>query len=71
MFIALFLLLVGVLFLLRNTGLLPGEAWGVVWPLVLIALGAAMLFRKERAQWDCWPGCPCVTGNGKRKTTHP
>lgn len=70
MILALFFILVGVLFLLRNTGLLPDPAWHVVWPLVLIVLGGAMFLQKDAHQGVCWPGCPCVTErtNGRRKS---
>lgn len=41
MLISFALVVVGVLFLLRNVGILPPAAWDVVWPLVLIVLGIA------------------------------
>lgn len=43
MILALALVFVGALFLLKNTGILPNEAWDFTWPLVLIILGIAIL----------------------------
>lgn len=58
MVIPLALVLTGTLFLLRNLGLLPSPAWEVVWPLVLIILGAAAFFQagdaKRELGWPLW-----------------
>ena len=45
------LIVVGILFLLRNFGfeLHLGELFATWWPLVLIALGVGMLFKNKRA----------------------
>ena len=45
-FWALILILAGVAFLLENFGVLPGNAWDVIWPLVLIALGLSFIIGK-------------------------
>lgn len=42
---ALILIGIGVLWLLANLGAFRFVNWGVAWPLVLVALGAALLFR--------------------------
>ena len=47
-FWALILILAGVAFLLENIGILPGNAWDFIWPLVLIALGLSFLFGRGR-----------------------
>lgn len=69
---ALSLILIGVLFLLRNTGLLPDPAWQVVWPLVLIVIGGAVFFREGTEKGLCWPGCACQYksggGNGRKRS---
>ncbi|MBI4770580.1 MAG: hypothetical protein HY784_09290 [Chloroflexi bacterium] len=41
------LILAGVLFLLSNLNLLPGNAWDWVWPAFLILLGVNILFRRR------------------------
>lgn len=43
----LILLAIGILFLLRNTGLLPFWEIGQLWPLILIAIGIAMISRRH------------------------
>jgi hypothetical protein len=41
------LIVAGILFLLDNLGLLPGNAWGWIWPLVLVALGLNLLLGRR------------------------
>lgn len=44
-------LLLGVVFLLRNLGFLtPIASWDIVWPILLIALGLFMMFKKGKCQ---------------------
>jgi membrane protein implicated in regulation of membrane protease activity len=40
----------GVLAFVDQLGVLPGGAWNYVWPLALIAVGAAVLLRSGRHQ---------------------
>jgi hypothetical protein len=40
---ALFLIGLGVVFLLDNLGVLPGSAWAYVWPLLLVAFGLSLM----------------------------
>lgn len=42
------LVAVGLIFLLANFGFLDWFAWGRWWPLILIAVGVAMLVRRSR-----------------------
>jgi hypothetical protein len=42
------LILVGVFFLLSNFGLFNGDVWGKLWPLFIIIPGLFMLFRPRR-----------------------
>lgn len=46
LFWPLFLVAVGVLFLLDNFGWLPGNAWNWLWPLLLIFFGLSLLLRR-------------------------
>ncbi len=48
------LVVVGVLFLLRNVGILPPAAWDVVWPLVLIVLGIAVFLNRGGVSLFPW-----------------
>jgi len=41
------LVVVGVIFLLKNTGLISGVAWDIIWPIALIVIGASLLFKKK------------------------
>lgn len=47
---------VGGVFLLRNFGLLPGNIWNYFWPVMLIAIGLALLLRALEGNhaWDLW-----------------
>jgi len=44
---AITLIVIGGIFLLKNLGIMPGIAWDIIWPMVLIVVGLAMLFRKR------------------------
>jgi hypothetical protein len=59
MFWAIFLIVIGVAFLLKNLGVLPGGAWDVIWPSLLIAWGLSIIFTRSRA-WGWW--CPPLGG---------
>ena len=41
------LVVVGVVFLLKNLGILPSVAWDIVWPVALVVIGLAMIFKKK------------------------
>lgn len=43
----LILIAIGVLFLLKNVGVLEGIDWGIIWPLAVIAVGFNMFFKKR------------------------
>jgi len=45
----------GVIWLLQNLGLIPGNLWDFFWPVVLIAWGLSVLTRKG-GRW-CGPFC--------------
>ncbi len=53
MFFSLLLILLGVIFLLKNLGLLAGNIWSLIWPLVLILIGVYLIVkgRRHRALW--------------------
>jgi predicted membrane protein len=46
---------IGVLFLLRNLGIIYGNFWGFVWPAALIGIGATMLMKHLNGP-DWWTG---------------
>ncbi len=41
------ILALGVLFLLRNLGVVRGDIWDFLWPIAIIALGISILFKKR------------------------
>lgn len=50
-FLGLLLVLVGLLYLAKNTGLLPWDiniSWGQLWPLLIIIIGLSMINRRSR-----------------------
>ena len=51
MFAGIVLIIVGIIFLLRNLGILTGDVWGTFWPLIVIALGLSLLTKRGRTQW--------------------
>jgi len=48
MFLGFLLIALGVLFLLQNIGILNQATWGIVWPILIIALGLSMIFKRGR-----------------------
>jgi hypothetical protein len=50
MFIASLFIIIGVVFLLKNTGVISQGAWGVIWPVALVALGGYILYTKHRVR---------------------
>ncbi len=48
MFIGFILIALGVLFLLQNIGVLNEATWGIVWPILIIALGLSMVFKRGK-----------------------
>jgi len=61
MILPLTLIFAGVLFLMRNTGLLDETSWGIIWPIVLIVLGSSILFRRGDRS------CPFCIGKISKK----
>lgn len=42
------IIIVGVILLLQNLGLVSGGVWDVVWPALIIMLGASILAKRDR-----------------------
>jgi hypothetical protein len=45
---AIWLIVIGVFFLLENFGFLRGDVWGKLWPIFIILPGLFILFRPRR-----------------------
>ncbi len=41
------LIVIGVIFLLKNLGVLGAINWDIIWPIALIAFGSLMVLRKK------------------------
>lgn len=54
MFISLFFIITGSVFLLKNLGIITTDVWGIIWPLVLISFGIYLFLkaRRYRLFWD-------------------
>jgi hypothetical protein len=48
MFLGFILIALGVLFLLQNIGILDQATWGIIWPILIIALGLSMVFKRGK-----------------------
>lgn len=44
MFFGIAILIIGIAFLLQNLGLISGNFWDILWPLLIILLGLSMVF---------------------------
>ena len=47
MFFGALVLVIGVVFLLKNLGYIGGSVWDIVWPSIIIIAGLAMVFRAK------------------------
>ena len=52
MFFALFFIILGVVFLLKNLGIISAGTWGIIWPSVLILFGVWLAWKKY--EWKKW-----------------
>lgn len=41
------LVVIGIIFLLKNLGVMPEIAWDIIWPIILVVLGLTMIFKKK------------------------
>jgi uncharacterized membrane protein len=48
MFFALLFIVVGLVFLLKNLGVITGDVWGVIWPLFLVIFGLYLVLKQYR-----------------------
>ena len=54
MLFGLVLVIIGVLLLLQNIGLIEGNFWNYLWPIIIILLGISILSKKNRKGIDCF-----------------
>lgn len=67
--VGLIVILVGVLFLLKNLGLIPYISWDIIWPLIVILVGVMLLEKRLwwGHRWNRWQG----PENGTRAIGNP
>jgi len=41
------LIIVGIIFLLKNLGIMPEIAWDLIWPIIFIVVGLTMVFKHK------------------------
>jgi len=49
MFFGVLLLILGALMLLTRLDFIPGDTFDYLWPVVIIALGASMIFKNRKS----------------------
>jgi hypothetical protein len=64
------ILIIGLFFLLKNLGLITGHLWSILWPLLIIAIGLKLLFRKKHNYWEHWGDKCCNFGEEMHKKFH-
>ena len=52
MLLALIFILLGVIFLLKNLGIITTGIWGLIWPTLLILIGTWIFWKKY--EWERW-----------------
>jgi len=50
MLFAVFIILTGVVFLLKNLGIISSNTWGILWPLFLIVFGFYLILKAHRSR---------------------
>ncbi|MDP2719260.1 MAG: DUF5668 domain-containing protein [Dehalococcoidia bacterium] len=56
MIFGLALIIVGLVALGVKAGIIEGDVWSYVWPLLVILIGVRIVFfRKKRGMWCCGP----------------
>ncbi len=50
MFFGILLIILGALLLLNEFGIIYWHHWGKLWPIIIIALGARMIFSNNKAK---------------------
>jgi len=58
MFLGLILIVIGLVFLLKNLGYISEPAWSIIWPVILVVIGLGILLKRgdEGFYWKEWFG---------------
>ncbi len=54
MFFGFIILIIGLIFLLKNLGFIGNDVWPIIWPSLVIAVGLSILLkrRKHEKKWE-------------------
>jgi len=50
MFFPTVLLIIGIVWLLSNLGILEGQIWDIIWPIILIGFAVSMFFKERKCR---------------------
>ena len=50
MFFGLIIIIIGLVFLLKNLGLIGGDVWPIIWPSLVIVIGLSFIFKKRKQE---------------------
>ncbi len=64
MYLGFGLVLIGILLLLNNLGIIKGDAWDYIWPMVIILLGLSMFGRNKDC---CTPKIKIIKDKDEKK----
>jgi hypothetical protein len=53
MFLGLVIIAVGFIFLLQNLGILVGDIWSILWPILVIIVGLKIAVKRKKTE-DKW-----------------
>lgn len=59
--LGLIVILVGVLFFLKNIGIINSINWDILWPVLVMLIGVSMVLRKRCSKCGGW-GCKWCEG---------
>ena len=54
MFFGLTIIIIGLVFLLKNLGFISGDVWSILWPCLLIVFGLSILWKRKKhgEKWE-------------------
>lgn len=67
MFFGLVLIGIGGIFLLENMGVITGDVWKYIWPILIIILGLSILFKPWRRKSFGWGKWRSRQSDGKKE----
>ena len=47
MFLGLILLVIGIVYLVKNLGFISGAAWSIIWPIILVVIGLSIVLKRK------------------------